>query len=190
MKVVLLKDIEDVGDKNEIKTVAAGYARNFLFPRKLAEPADAANLKQLENRLKFVRRREAAIEQKLAQMTGKVHGVTIEVEAHAGVDGKLYGSITTKQIAAALTEKLGIEVDKKRIKLEAPIKQTGEFQIIVDMSQGKKAEVTVKVVSDAKPEEIAAAEPKKAEKKKEAEEEPAAAAEAAEEEPADEPAAE
>ena len=92
MKVILLKEVENVGDKNEIKSVAAGYARNYLFPRGLAAPADEANLKQLENKLKFVRRREAAVEQKLVQMVGKVHGATIEVEAHAGVDGKLYGS--------------------------------------------------------------------------------------------------
>jgi large subunit ribosomal protein L9 len=175
MKVILLKDVENVGDKNEIKNVAAGYARNFLFPRKFAELADESNLKQLENRLKYVRRREAAIELKLSQMTSKVHGVTIEVEAHAGLDGKLYGSVTTKSLAELLTAKLGVEVDKKRIKLDAPIKQTGDYQIVVDMSHGKKAEVTVKVVSDAKEEEAEPApEAKKPAKEKKAE--PATAA--------------
>ncbi|MFA6448777.1 MAG: 50S ribosomal protein L9 [bacterium] len=180
MKVILLQDIENVGDKNEIKDVAAGYARNFLFPRNIAEAATQSNLKQLENRLKYVKRREDVIEKKLVQLTGKVQGATIEVEAHAGLDGKLYGSVTNKQIAATLTEKLGVEVDKKRIKLDVPIKQTGEYQIVIDMSHGKKADVTVKVISDAKLEEAeAAAEPKKA-----AKETPAAAEEAKAEAPA------
>jgi len=187
MKVILLSDVENVGDKNEVKNVAAGYARNFLIPRGIVEPATESNLKQLENRLKFVRRREAKIEEKLAQLVGKIHGATVDVEAHSGLDGKLYGSITNKQIAEALTMKLGIEVDKKRIKLEAPIKQTGEYHIVVDMSQGKKAEVTIKVVSDAKEEEAEPApEPKKTAKEKKAE----AASDAEKPEVAEETAAE
>ncbi len=165
MKVILLQDVENVGDKNEVKNVSGGYARNYLIPRNLAQPATESNLKQLEHKLKFAKRREEAIEQKLVQMTGKVQGSSVEIKAHAGVDGKLYGSVTNKHIALALTEKLGIEVDKKRVKLEAPIKQTGEFSVVVDMSQGKKAEVTICVVPDEKSLE-AAAEAEKQEKGK------------------------
>ena len=177
MKVVLLKDVENVGDKNEIKNVAAGYARNFLFPRELAAPADETNMKQLEHRMKFVQRREAAIEAKLAQHIGKLHGAKIEIKAHTGAEGKLYGSVTVKQIAAVLSEKLGLEVDKKRVKLDEAIKQTGEYQVVVDMSQGRKVEVTVVVAPDEESIAAAAAEEKKAKKEKPAEApEPAAEA--------------
>ncbi len=156
MRIILLQDVENVGDKNEVKNVSGGYARNYLIPRNLARPATESNLKQLDHKLKFVKRREEAVERKLVQMTGKVQGSSVEIKAHAGVDGKLYGSVTNKHIALALTEKLGIEVDKKRVKLETPIKQTGEFQVVVDMSQGKRAEVTIKIVPDEKSLEDAA----------------------------------
>lgn len=108
MKVIMLKDVENVGDKNEVKTVAAGYARNFLFPRNLAQPADEAGMKQLANRMKYAKRREAVIEAKLAQLMGKVHGAKIEVKAHTGVEGKLYGSVTAKHIAAVLTDRKSV----------------------------------------------------------------------------------
>ncbi|HOO55233.1 MAG TPA: 50S ribosomal protein L9 [bacterium] len=155
MKVILLEDVENLGDKNEVKSVATGYARNFLIPRGLAEMATASAMKQLEERLKYVRRREERIAEKLAGMRDKINGTAVEISAHAGKDGKLYGSITNKQIAAALSEKLGLEIDKRRVYMEAPLKQTGDFSVVVDLSKGNKAEINVRVVSeDAEEEEI------------------------------------
>lgn len=174
MKVILLKDIDNVGDRNEVKNVASGYARNYLVPKGLAEFATDAGLKQLEHRLKFEKRRQERIEKKLVQMSDRVESTEIEIKAHAGADGRLYGSVTGKNVAAALTEKLGIEFDKKRVKLDAPVKQIGEYRVKITLGPNRKAEILLKVLPEGEPEESAPA------KKTEVAEEKAGPAENAE----------
>jgi len=151
MKIILLNEVENLGDKNEVKNVASGYARNYLIPRGLAEIASDSNLRNLENRLKYANRREERLEQKLGQMVDKVNALKIEIKAKSGVDGKLYGSVTGKQIAEALTQKLKVEIDKKRITIETAIKQTGEYKIGVSLGKGKKAVIELNVAPDGVP---------------------------------------
>ncbi|HPI75346.1 MAG TPA: 50S ribosomal protein L9 [bacterium] len=148
MKVILLKDVDNLGDKNDIKNVAPGYARNFLVPRGLAVQATESEMKQLEHRMKFEQRKQAKLEEKLVKMAGKIESAVVEITAHAGVDGKLYGSVSGKHIAEVLTEKMGIEIDRKRVKMEAPIKQTGEFEVVVTLGSGKKANIKVIVSAE------------------------------------------
>lgn len=147
MKVILRADIETLGDRDEIKTVADGYARNFLIPKGLAVRATEPELKQREQRLKFAERREKRIEEKLSSRTADIQGAGLEIEENAAADGRLYGSVTARRIAALLTERLGIEINKNRVELEAPIKKVGEYTVSVNLGGEKNADITVKIVS-------------------------------------------
>ena len=156
MKVILRQDIDTLGDKNEIKTVAAGYARNFLTPRGLAVLADAQNLKDLERRIEFEGRRQAKIEKALAASADKIRDTRIQIEARAGLEGKLYGSVSSKEIAKALSEKLKAEIDKKRIKITESIRRVGEHTVSLRLKENLSVNIIVVVVPDAdsdKPEE-------------------------------------
>jgi len=156
MKVILRQDIDTLGDKFEIKNVAAGYARNYLIPRGLAVAADKENLKDLERRLQFEKRREIKLEQQLAKAADKIKNSNIEISARAGVEGKLYGSVSAKEIAAALTERFNYPIDKKRVKLHETLKKVGEYKIPLRLKDGLEVEITVSVVPNElsdKPEE-------------------------------------
>lgn len=146
MKIILLEDVDNLGDKFQKKTVAAGYARNFLIPNGLAVAATESELKNLEQKIKFAERREARIEKELAKKMAKVTGSKLEIKEHAGPDGKLYGSVSARQIAAILSEQIGLEVNKKRIGLTSPIKKAGEFPLSFKLGDGKKTEIIVKVI--------------------------------------------
>jgi large subunit ribosomal protein L9 len=157
MKVILRQDIDTLGDKNEIKNVAAGYARNFLIPRGMAVAADDANLKDLDRRLLFAKRRESKLEQELAKAADKIRNAKIEISARAGVEGKLYGSVSAKEIAAALTEKFKYEIDKKRIKLQESLRRVGEYNVPLKLKDGLTVDIVVTIVPNElsdKPEEI------------------------------------
>lgn len=153
MKVILLQDVDNLGDKNDIKDVAAGYARNYLMPRGLAMAADKTGLKELERRRMFAARREAKIEKDLVKAADKIRGSSLEMLAHSGPEGKLYGSVSQKQIAAALSEKFKFEIDKKRVRIDEPIRKLGEHRISVQLKEGVIVDVTVNVKStDPEPE--------------------------------------
>jgi len=133
MKVMLLKDVKGQGKKDEIVNVSDGYARNFLFPRKLAIEADAkalADAKNKEDAKKF------KIEQDKAQareIAAKLQGVAVKIKATAGADGRLYGSITTADVAKALKEQSGIEIDKRKIVSDGAIKAFGTYTLDVKL---------------------------------------------------------
>ena len=133
MKVMLLKDVKGQGKKDEIVNVSDGYARNFLFPRKLAIEADAkalADAKTKEDAKKF------KIEQDQAQareIAAKLQGVAVKIKATAGADGRLYGSITTADVAKALKEQSGIEIDKRKIVSDGAIKAFGTYTLDVKL---------------------------------------------------------
>jgi len=152
MKVILLQDVDNVGDRNDVKKVAAGFARNFLIPKGLAVPADDENMKQLNHRLRFERRRQEKIDRELSKVADRVGGVNLEIKVRAGVDGKLYGSVTARQIAEKLSEVLKLEIDRKRIKLDTPIKQTGEYKTKIQLGPDKRVEIVLNVISDREPE--------------------------------------
>lgn len=133
MKVMLLQDVKGQGKKDQIVNVSDGYARNFLFPRKLAVEADAKAMADAKNK-------EAAkqfkIEQDKAAARGvaeRLEAVQVKIKATAGADGRLYGSITTADVADALKEQAGIELDKRKIVSEAPIKAFGAYTLEVKL---------------------------------------------------------
>lgn len=187
MKIILLEDVDNLGDKFQTKVVADGFARNFLIPKGLAAAATDSALKNLEQKIKFAERREARIEKELATKMAKVTGTNIEIREHAGPDGKLFGSVSARQIAAIISEQIGLEINKKRVALDSPIKKAGEYKLSFKMGDNKKTEIVVKVIPvGADGEEIKKVSAVKAEKVEKAAEEVAKAPEAEVEESAEE----
>ncbi|MEN3202442.1 MAG: 50S ribosomal protein L9 [Atribacterota bacterium] len=150
MRVILLKDVESLGKEGDVVEVRRGYARNYLFPRKLAVEANPANLSQLE----AIRRRKVKMEEKeLAEaetLKKRLDGLVLEFFKKAGETGKLYGSLTSKEIADRISQELQREFDKKYIDLEEPIKDLGEHKVKVNLGRGVTATLVVKVL----PEEV------------------------------------
>ena len=133
MKVMLLQDVKGQGKKDQIVNVSDGYARNFLFPRKLAVEADAKAMADAKNK-------EAAKQFKIEQdkaaardIAARLEAVQVKIKATAGADGRLYGSITTADVADALKEQAGIELDKRKIVSEAPRKAFGSYTLEVKL---------------------------------------------------------
>ncbi len=133
MKVVLLTDVKGQGKKGAVINVSDGYAKNFLFPKKLAAQADAKLMNEIkgkeEARLhKIEQEKEAA-----RAVAAKLEGIMVKITAQAGTDGKTYGSVTSKEIAEKLLEQAGIEVDKRKIDIPEPIKTFGTYRLDVKL---------------------------------------------------------
>ena len=140
-QAILLKDVEDLGAAGEAVDVSPGYLRNYLVPRKLAQPATDASLQEAQ------RRREAAVRaaQEAAERAGETAALlaktVLTIQHRAGEDGKLYGSVTNAEIAEAISEARGLRVDRKKIRLEEPIREVGTYMIEIEVSGGATARV-------------------------------------------------
>ncbi|MBR6940951.1 MAG: 50S ribosomal protein L9 [Clostridia bacterium] len=144
MKVVLLQDVKGLGKKGELVNTSDGYARNFLFPRKLAGQADSQALAELKNK-------ESAEKHKLEteiaaakETAARLEGKTIKLSAKAGANGKLFGSVTSKDVAKAISDELKIDVDKKKVEVE-DIKSFGVYPVEVKVYNGISASLYVSV---------------------------------------------
>jgi len=146
MKVILLEDIKGVGKKGSVYNAAEGYARNFLLPRKLAVEANKANMNELELKRR-AERGKARKDLEDAERTGKLLGdIAVTVAVKAGEKGRLFGSVTNREIAQALYEQHGIAVDKKKIILNEAIKTTGVTFVDVKLHANVTAKLSVDVV--------------------------------------------
>lgn len=144
MKVVLLADVKGLGKKGELCNASDGYARNFLFPKKLAVEADNAALNELKNREESAAHHKQEEINAAKQTASLLDGKTVSIVAKAGSGGRLFGSVTSKEIAAEIKKTLGVEIDKK--KMNAPdIKNFGEYTAEIKLYQGIVAKITVKV---------------------------------------------
>lgn len=144
MKVVLKQDVKGLGKKGELVNTSDGYARNFLFPKGLAVEANAQSLTELKNReqaAKYKVETEIAAAKKAAS---ELEGKTIVITAKAGANGKLFGSVTSKEIAEKVKAQFGIETDKRKIAVE-DIKQFGTYQFEIKLYQGISAKLFVRV---------------------------------------------
>ncbi len=145
MKVILLADVKGTGKKQEIVNVSDGYARNFLFPKKLAMEATPGAAREVERRQAAERQRETerrlAAEKKASSLRGKV----VTVVAKCGAQGRLYGSVTGAEIAEALKAQHGVEIDKRKIELSEPIRTVGETDIVVKLYTEISAKMIVRV---------------------------------------------
>ncbi len=145
MKVVLLSDIKGTGKKGELVNVSDGYARNFLFPRKLAKEADAQALTELRN-AEQSRLHKIAVETAQAEENKKkLEGQILNMTAKAGQGGRLFGSVTSKEIANEIKQKYGLDVDKRKIVLDSDIKSFGTYNCEVKLYTGISANIKVKV---------------------------------------------
>jgi large subunit ribosomal protein L9 len=142
MKVILSEDVATLGRMGATVSVADGYARNFLLPRKLAVRADSGSAKQIEHETRVIRKREEKQRAVLSDLAKTLEGVTVEIKARAGEEEKIFGSVTSANIAEKLAE-LGHQFDRKAIVLEEPIKSLGIFGVPVRLASG--IEATIKV---------------------------------------------
>jgi len=164
MKVIFLQDVPQVAQAGQIKEVADGYARNYLIPRKLAALAQSQAVSQVEGKVKKL---EIRLTAEMTELAGQIEGKEISLKAKAGAKDKLYGSITSADIAAELQSATGLEIDKRKIELEEPIRQLGSYEIALKL--GKDITPKIKVtVTEEEAEEKPIKKEKKAAKKKEA----------------------
>lgn len=147
MKVILREDVEKLGKAGDVVKVADGYGRNFLIPRKLAVTADVRNLKTLEHDRRVIEARTKKSAKTAESLASKLSAMTVTIAAKAGEEGKLFGAITSRDIAEAL-EKAGVAVDRKMIQLADPIKHLGDFKVKVKTGGDLAPEVSVSVVPE------------------------------------------
>ena len=143
MEVLLLKDVEHLGEAGEIKRVADGHARNFLIPRGLAVMATPGAVKQAELQLESEARRQAKELDEAQALAQALDGLTVTFQARAGESNRLYGSITNANIADALSEQVKQEVDRRKIEMEEPLKELGTHAVTIRLAPQAEAKVTV-----------------------------------------------
>ncbi len=145
MRVILLKDIPKIGQKDQILDLAPGYVRNYLFPRKLAIPATEANLKRLKIRLeKKAKEREERLK-KLRELAKELATKSLSIEAEVGPKGKLFGSVTSSQIKKVLEEKYKLEIPEENIILSEPIKKLGKYHVKIKFTPEIVTEIKLEV---------------------------------------------
>jgi large subunit ribosomal protein L9 len=147
MRIVLRDDVENLGHKGDIVEVKDGYARNYLVPRGLAIKATAGIVKQAEAMRRTRQQREARDREAAEALAQRLQAQPITVVAHAGAGGKLFGSVTAIDIAAALQAQLGVEVDRRRIEIDEPLKEVGSAEVRIRLEAGVDATATVEVVA-------------------------------------------
>ena len=148
MKVIFIKDVKGQGKKGQVKEVSEGYATNFLMPRGLVRPATEGNVKTLENQSAAEQRRKDNEREEANQLGKKIDELTLTMKAKAGEGGRLFGAITSKQIAETLASTHGISIDKRKIELGEPIRHMGLFQVGVKLHTEVKATLKVQVTEE------------------------------------------
>ncbi|MGI6345461.1 MAG: 50S ribosomal protein L9 [Bacillota bacterium] len=148
MKVILMTDIKGLGMKGDVVNVSDGYARNYLLPRKYAQEATDAALKTVHTERQAKQDRQAREEQAAVQLAKKLEGLVITIAAKAGEGGKLYGSITSKDIASSLSRQR-LNVDRRKIDLKEPLRALGTYQVPIKVYQDIVPSITVKIVDES-----------------------------------------
>lgn len=146
MKVVLLQDVKGQGKKNDIIEVSDGYARNFLFPRKLAIVADARAMNDVKNKKASEEHKIEMEKAKARELSEKLGSIKVVIKAEAGADGRFYGAVTSKDICEALKSQFALDIDKRKITLDAPIKAFGTYFVEIKLYAGISAKLSVQVV--------------------------------------------
>ncbi len=142
-QVILLDDVDHLGREGDVVKVAPGYARNFLFPRRLATPATRGELRQLEERRQVQARREKKFEAEARAWADKISGQAMSFEMQSAQEGRLYGSVSPRMIAEKLKAATGLEIDKRMVDLDNPLKKLGEFEVPIRLTEKVKAVVKV-----------------------------------------------
>jgi large subunit ribosomal protein L9 len=145
LEIILRKDVDNLGRAGEVVSVRPGYGRNYLIPRGLALSATRGNIAQLDHQKRIIAAEQARIKAEHAKMAEQLKGVTVSIARKKGQDGKLFGSVSTKDIAEALANQ-NLQVDRKLIKLDEPFKAIGSYEVPVRFSGDVSVEIRVNVV--------------------------------------------
>lgn len=147
MKVILLDNIKGVGKKDEVINASDGYARNFLFPKKLAIEANNENMAKLNNKKEAASYKKDVEKQKAEELAKKIKGIMLKIEVKAGENGKIFGGVTSKEISENLKKQYNMDIDKKKIELKETIKTLGSFNVSIKLFEGVIASLKVEVIS-------------------------------------------
>lgn len=145
MKVILLEDVKKLGKKGELINASDGYARNFLFPKKLAVEATNTALNDMKLKQESEKRRQAELLEESKVLAAKIKDSVVTIKVKAGDGGRIFGSVSTKEITKAVKDQLGLALDKKKMQLKDPIKALGTHIIPIKLNAKVKTELTVKV---------------------------------------------
>jgi large subunit ribosomal protein L9 len=148
MQVILIQDVDNLGGRNELVTVKNGYARNFLIPQKFAIEGSPSNLKKLEETLKVKAKKEAAMLAELKKVIEVLTASPLSLGAKTGTTGKIFGSVTSLQIARAIRDQKGYEIDRKRITIADEVKELGSYKASIDFGNGNTTEVEFEVIAE------------------------------------------
>jgi len=148
MKVILVQDVKSLGSKGAVVQVAEGYARNYLFPKGLATQASEGKLKELGERKDAESRRKEKELMAARAIATKLQGVAIKVTSRAGEGGKLFGSVTNKEVAEIIQKKLGLNVDRRRVEIKETIKALGTYQAVARLHPEVQAVFSIEVVAE------------------------------------------
>jgi len=147
MKVILKEDVKKLGNMGQIVTVTDGFARNYLVPKGLAVEASTKNMKSLEHAQRVIQEKAKKVKESLQDFADRLSKVTLVMKAKAGEEGKLFGSVTSMDIAEQLKNE-GIEVDKKKILLEEPIKRLGNYTVGIHLHSDINSQINLQVVEE------------------------------------------
>ncbi|MEO8861677.1 MAG: 50S ribosomal protein L9 [Ginsengibacter sp.] len=148
MQVILIQDVNNLGGAHELVTVKNGYGRNFLIPSKLAVEANSSNLKQLEERTKQLAKKEEKLLAEFNNVVSVLQQAPLKIGAKTGTSGKIFGSVTSVQIARAIREQKGYEIDRRRIHIIDDVKELGNYKARIDFGKGQEIEVDFEVTAE------------------------------------------
>lgn len=148
MQVILIQDVNNLGGVNELVTVKNGYGRNYLIPQKFAIEASPSNLKMMEEKKKQQAKKEAKLLAEINSVIAVLKDGALKIGAKTGTSGKIFGSVTAVQIARAIKEQKGYEIDRRRITIIDEIKELGTFKANIDFGNGNETEVELEIVAE------------------------------------------
>ncbi|MDD4568665.1 MAG: 50S ribosomal protein L9 [Tepidanaerobacteraceae bacterium] len=146
MKVILLEDVKKLGKKGDLVNVADGYARNYLLPRNLVEEATSGSIKQLKQEKTALENKKQRQKEEAQQIAGKISKTSVTLNVKSGDQGKLFGSVTSKDISEALKKQHKIDIDRRKIELSEPIKSLGNYEVSIKLAPEVEAKLTVKII--------------------------------------------
>jgi large subunit ribosomal protein L9 len=141
VQAILLKDVDNLGSAGDAVDVSPGYLRNFLLPRKLAQPATKGALEEAQRRREAAEKAAREAEERAGETAALLSKTVLTIQHRAGEDGRLYGSVTTAEIAEAISEARGLRIDRKKIRLEEPIREVGTYMVEIEAGGGQTAKV-------------------------------------------------
>ena len=148
MQVILIQDVNNLGGANELVTVKNGYGRNYLIPKKLAVEANPSNMKMMEEKKKQQAKKEAKLLAEINSVIAALQSGAVKLGAKTGTSGKIFGSVTSVQIAKAIKEQKGYEIDRRRIHIIDDVKELGTYKAKIDFGNGHETEVEFEVVAE------------------------------------------